>query len=565
MGAILSLLKTLSARRQRQILMLLSALLLATVAEVAKIGAVLPVVALAARPGTGASHLTSFVRAAGGANPLLLASALLILFALLSVATRLVLVWLTHRFVVGVGEDISERIFARLLRQPYEAYKTRSSGEILAGFEKVRGLLFYVLLPAMQAVTAAVVSVAIIVMLLAIDPVVASIVASAIGGIFLAAHFATRRMLDENSRTVATMATAKMNVVQQALGNIRDILIDRSQPVFERDFREIDSRLRWAQSVNMLVAAGPRAFIESAAVVALVGAALLATGRPGGLVGALPALGALAVGAQRLIPLLQQVYAGWAMAAGNVHSVADVIAFMNLPTSPDADMPEGGAVPWGDIVLSDVSFGFGGASPVLRGIDLRIPRGARVGIAGESGSGKSTLVDILMGLLTPTSGTISIGGTPMDEALRRRWQAQVAHVPQAVYLSDGSIANNIAFGLPPEAIDFDRIAAAAEAAQAAGFIARLPHGYETRVGEGGARLSGGERQRIGIARALYKRADILILDEATSALAEDMEAALLAALDRESMTLILVSHRRSSLRNCDLIVRMADGRAHASF
>lgn len=562
MRALFSLYRLLGAGQWPQSLGLLVTLVVAALAEAAKIGAVLPVVAMAATPGRLAPGPHLLVSHLLGVGSLVAASGLLVIAALLAIGSRLLLLWLTHRHVMDIGRAISERIFSRLLRQPYAAYAMRSSGEVLSGLDKARTVIFFVLLPSIQAASAMIVAFAIIVALFVIDPLIASLAVLLVGGMFVSAQLASKGLLDRNSRAIARTATLKTNIVQQALGNIRDVLIHRSQPVFERAFGAADEQLRRAQSLNYLVAASPRALVEAAAIIGLVVAAMFATAGPGGVIGSLPALGALALGAQRLLPLLQQVYAGWAAIAGSHHSIADVIELMSVPISAEPDEDAAAACDIsGDLVLRGVGFQFHDGSPVLRDVNLSIARGARVGIVGESGSGKSTLIDIVIGLLTPTTGTVLIGGQPMERALRRQWQSRIAHVPQTVYLSDASILSNIAFGIDPESIDVERAIAAATEAQAADFIARLPQGYDTWVGEGGARLSGGERQRIGIARALYKQADMLVLDEGTSALDERMERTLLRSLGQRGRTLILVSHRAASLAHCDMIIRMSAGKA----
>jgi ABC-type multidrug transport system fused ATPase/permease subunit len=198
-------------------------------------------------------------------------------------------------------------------------------------------------------------------------------------------------------------------------------------------------------------------------------------------------------------------------------------------------------------------------------VSVTIPKGHRVGIAGKTGSGKSTLMDLVLGLVSPASGRILIDGTELTDANRSSWQAQIAHVPQLIYLADATVAENIAFGIEPEKIDRELVRKAAERAELTDVIAGLPKGYDTFVGERGVRLSGGQRQRIGIARALYKRADVLVFDEATSALDNETEAAVMDAIDRldRNLTIIIIAHRLSTLDGCDTIVRLENGRIKA--
>ena len=201
------------------------------------------------------------------------------------------------------------------------------------------------------------------------------------------------------------------------------------------------------------------------------------------------------------------------------------------------------------------------APEVIKRLNLQIPRGSRVGFIGKTGSGKSTAIDLIMGLLEPMSGGIEIDGQLLTSANRRAWQAQIAHVPQSIYLADVTIAENIAFGLDVHDIDQQRMREAARKAQLAEFIETLPAQYQTEVGERGVRLSGGQRQRIGLARALYKQADVLVLDEATSALDDATEKAVMEAIDSlgKGITVLMVAHRVSTLSSCDRIFELKNG------
>jgi ATP-binding cassette subfamily B protein len=215
------------------------------------------------------------------------------------------------------------------------------------------------------------------------------------------------------------------------------------------------------------------------------------------------------------------------------------------------------------IALKGVSFRYGDDLPwVLRGIDLTIPRGSRVGFIGQTGSGKSTAIDLIMGLLAPVEGSLEIDGQAVTPATCRGWQAHLAHVPQAIFLADGTIAENIAFGVPSGQIDRDRVRSAARGAQIASVIEGWAEQYDTVVGERGVRLSGGQRQRIGIARALYKSADVIVLDEATSALDTTTEEAVMRTIEGlgRDTTVLIVAHRLSTLRTCDRVVELRGGR-----
>jgi ABC-type multidrug transport system fused ATPase/permease subunit len=269
----------------------------------------------------------------------------------------------------------------------------------------------------------------------------------------------------------------------------------------------------------------------------------------------------MAIGAYRLLPLAQQVYSGWSTSSGNLQALEDVSALLNAPRhDPEEAAPD--IVFCKSFELRDVSFTYGRDGFAIRDLTLSIAAGQRVGIVGPTGEGKSTLVDLIMGLLEPGSGEIRIDGTPLDRRTRRAWQAQLAHVPQSIYLLDDTIAGNIAFATAPEQRDPARVARCAEAACLGEFLDELPEGLQTRVGDQGIRISGGQRQRIAIARALYREPSVLVLDEATSALDGQTEAAVMRSmvLFQPGMTIIMVAHRAASLDDCDTILEVRNGR-----
>jgi len=554
--------RTLSARRRRQLALLLALMVAGAVAEMITIGAALPFLALIAAPEQAQRFpaVAGWVESIGG-DPVLAASLLLAGAAMAGAAIRVMLTWYTHRFVTAVGHDLASGIFSRMLRQPYVAYLRRSSSEILSGVEKVQQVVNDILLPGMQGLSAAVIALAIMVLLCLIDPFASLLAAGIVAAVYAAVSLANSGRLRRNSAILSEAAIARVKVVQEGLGGIRDVVLDRSQPLFEETFRRADARYRRAQSLNAFIAVAPRFIVEAAGIIAIVLIAWMMSRQPGGVAAAIPVLGALALGAQRLLPLMHQTYVGFSLGIGNFRLLRDVAALVETPI-----MEEGADVmplPFErSIRLRSVGFGHSDGSFALADVSLEIARGSRIGIAGPTGSGKSTLLDLLMGLVEPDSGEVLIDGKPLDGGTRGRWRAQIAHVPQAVYLADDSIGANIAFGVAPDAVDHDRVRLAATTAQLDGFIDGLPLGYETRVGERGIRLSGGQRQRVGIARALYKRASVLILDEATSALDDATETAVLGAIMAlgAEITIVMIAHRLSTLAGCDRIIRLKEGR-----
>jgi ABC-type multidrug transport system fused ATPase/permease subunit len=568
---VLQLYHLLSPVRRRELLWLLFLMLLGGLAELAAIGSVVPFLSLlAGQPGQAPFAWLSDVFAALGASDrgeqLIAASLLFMAAALVAGAFRLQLAWSTQNFVLSLGHELAVEIQRRTLAQPYSYHVSRNSSEIIASLDKVRMLVFGVLLQLMRAVTAGLIAIFIVAALVRIDPFTAAIAAVAFGLLYALVSAFTRKRLARNSAVLGSAFEQRVQIIQESLGGIRDVIIDNSQAVYLDEFRKVDARLNRAQATTAFIGTAPRFIIEAAGMVLIAALALAISGREGGLAQALPILGAVALGAQRLLPLIQQLYTAWTNLAGQRSVTAQVRELLELPIEEQSTLP-----PLAEplelrdaVTLDKVSFTYPGRhDPALQDISLRIERGSRVALVGPTGSGKSTLADLLMGLLEPTAGTITVDGATLTRTNRRAWQRGIAHVPQAIFLADASIARNIAFGVPAADIDMERVARAAATAQLEQFIASLPDGFETSVGERGVRLSGGQRQRLGIARAVYKDAPLLVLDEATSALDDETEVAVIEALDQlggEGRTIVIIAHRRSTIEHCDCVARLDNGR-----
>ena len=570
-GALATLYRLMSPDRRRHFHLSMMLMLLGAFAELVTIGAVLPFLAIISDPARAEQvGAIRFVFGLLGWSPgepkLLPAAALLAAAAIFAGTVRLWLTWVTQAFVFRFGHEVGVGIYARMLRRPYLYHVARNSSEAIAAVEKVQSALFAVLLPVMQGIVAAFLGIFIIAVLVAIDPWTALISAAVVALIYAAISAATQQWLRRTSQTIGDAHTKRIQQVQEGLGGIRDILLDKSQPVFERAFAELDQRLRRAQTASTFLSSAPRMAIESVGIVLIAALALYLSRRDGGLLAAIPVLGAMAVGAQRLLPLLQTIYVAVSRTAGSLHMLHEITTLASAPLPPLA-RPERPLELARELAFDKVSFAYPGSGRAsVTEVDLTIRRGERIGLIGETGSGKSTLLDLMMGLLEPTGGRILVDGIPLGAATIDAWQAQIAHVPQFIYLSDASIASNIAFGADEGSIDMARVREAARAARIAGFIEELPDGYETRVGERGIRLSGGQRQRIGIARALHKRATLIVLDEATSALDDVTETALIEGILRErpGVTIVMVAHRLSSLAGCERLIRLHNGRVAES-
>ncbi len=558
-----------SKRRRGQFALLLGLTALSSLAEVVSIGAVLPFIGILTQPEKvfASPLLAGVVQALGimsGAELVLPLTIGFAVAALVAGGLRLLLLWVSIRLGNVTGSDLSIEVYRRTLYQPYSVHIARSSSEIISGITQKVGTATSVLISVVTVITSTSLFIAIMTTLLVIDPIVAIFAAASFGSAYVVIGLLTRRRLVYNGRCIAEEQTKVVNALQEGLGAIRDVLLDGTQNVHCDVYRKAILQLHRAGGENNFINQAPRYAMEALGMALIAAFVLALSHRQGGVAEALPILGMLALGAQRLLPLMQQLYGNWSVVAGSKAALADVISLLEQPLPAQASQPEPEPLKLNDSIRFDnVGFRYGSHGQlVLDCINLTIPKGARVGLIGSTGSGKSTAVDLLMGLLEPTQGQILVDGQPVGLQHQRAWQRTVAHVPQSIFLADKTIAENIAFGIPPDQIDHGRVRKAAQQARIAEFIERNPEGYESVVGERGVRLSGGQRQRIGIARALYKQASVLIFDEATSALDNETEQAVMQAIEglSKDLTLFIIAHRLTTLKNCDVIVKLESGK-----
>lgn len=547
-------------------MLLLALMVMASFAEIVSIGSVLPFLAVLMSPDKimGNPWLAPALRLVDLHQTQDLLLPLTVLFctaSLTSASIRLFLSWANIRYAFGVGIDLSLEIYRRTLYQPYAVHVSRNSSEVIAGITtKVNAIIFSGILPMLVLITSFILMMAILATLIMIDPGMTFLVLLGFGGFYAAVISFTRTRMATNGQQAAHESAQVIKALQEGLGGIRDVLLDGSQKTYCAIYRTAEIPLRKAQGANQFIAQSPRFIVESFGMMMIVILAYVLSQKPMGIASGFPVLGALAIGAQKLLPLMQQGYAAWASVHSNKANFEDTLQLLEQPLPAHAKFPLGKPIPFShEIKLEDVSFRYNDRHPwILRSLNLCLKKGTRLGIVGPTGSGKSTFIDIFMGLLTPTEGVLKVDGRWIDEDTIRSWQAHIAHVPQSIFMADSTIEENIAFGIPPHQIDHERVVDAARKAQIADDIRSWPDGYATRVGERGVRLSGGQRQRIGIARALYKNADVIVFDEATSALDNDTERAVMEAIDglSDDLTVVIIAHRLTTLRNCTEILEL---------
>jgi ATP-binding cassette subfamily B protein len=560
----------LAPRRRNQLTLLLVIMVITSFAEALSIGAVLPFLGVLMSPekvftSEYVQPIVSILEITQPNQLLLPLTLLFIAAAIFSAGMRLTLIWAQTRLGHAIGADLSLQSYERTLYQPYSVHASRNSSETIAGISgKVSSVVHSTLLPLLSSISSVLILISITAAIVAIDPLVALVTFGGFGAVYAMIMMASRNRLTQNSQRISRESNNVVKALQEGLGGIRDVLIDGTQAVYCKIYRSADLPLRRAQASNQIISASPRFLIEALGIALIAALAYAITGREGGVAAAIPLLGALAIGAQRLLPVLQQLYGSWSSLRGGQVSLNDVLDLLEQPLPAYAGALNSEPITFTkSIKLNDICFRYTDQTPwVLRNIDLEIQKGSRVGFMGTTGSGKSTLLDIFMALLLPVKGSLIIDDTAINEQNFRSWQSHIAHVPQSIFLADTTIAENIAFGVPADQIDYQWVEKAARQAQIAETIESWERDYSTFVGERGVRLSGGQRQRLGIARALYKRADVIVFDEATSALDNETESAVMDSIDAigKGITLLMVAHRLSTLKACNVIYELDSGR-----
>jgi ABC-type multidrug transport system fused ATPase/permease subunit len=558
-----------SPGHRRKFALLLILMILASFAEILSIGAVLPFLSILTEPAKVFAHPIAqpIIKALALTEPRQLLLYLTIVFgmaALIAGMMRLTLLWASTRLSYAVGADLSASIYRRTLYQPYAVHLARNSSEVIDGISAKTGNAIYVINMVLNLLSSSVMLIAILIALLSVEPFISLVAFCGFGLIYALIIKLTRKRLTSNSLISGRESTKVIKILQEGLGGIRDVLIDGNQETYCQIYRSADQPMRRAQGNNLFISSSPRYGMEALGMLLIAVLAYTLSQKVDGITSTIPVLGALAVGAQRLLPVLQQAYGSWSNILGGYASLVDTLKLLDQPLPEYLDRPIAKPLPFKQqISLKQISFRYSRQAPwVLRNLDLVIAKGSRIGFIGVTGSGKSTLLDMIMGLLEPTEGTIEIDGQPITPGNHREWQSHIAHVPQAIFLADSTIEENIAFGVSKEKIDSKRVRSAAKEAQMADIIESWPNKYDTFVGERGVRLSGGQRQRIGIARALYKQADVIIFDEATSSLDNQTENAVMNAIDslNKDLTLLIIAHRLTTLSNCDQILQLSGGK-----
>jgi ATP-binding cassette, subfamily B, bacterial PglK len=485
-------------------------------------------------------------------------------FFIVRAAVQVGATYVQQRIAHNAGARLSNLLLEGYLNQPFQMHLLRSSAELIRnGHQAVREMVVHVFIPLIRVIAEVILTAGMIVVLVLIAPLATGMAILVVGGAAMLILLIVQPRLRHFGDIVHDASRGTLATVQEALEGVRDIKLLGLERSFRGRYAVRRAELARASYIASMLNDLPRIVIETSLLGFILLFFLLALLVGDGAQGALSVLGLFAYTGLRLQPSLQRIIGGLnelKYSAAPLRDVeADLRAVQAVPTAPAAADP---LVLEQEVRLERVSFQYDGAErPALADVDLLVRPGEQIGICGPTGGGKSTLVDLITGLLDPTSGQITVDGRDMREVVRE-WHAALGVVPQSVFLIDDTLRANIALGVPADAVDTSRVEAAVELAQLTEFVRSLPRGLDTLVGERGVRISGGERQRIAIARALYRRPTVLVLDEGTSALDNETERHLMKAVEgmRGTRTVILVAHRLSTVRSCDRILFVENGR-----
>jgi len=553
--------------RKREFSIVLGLIVLASFFEVFSISAFMPVLAITINPDLVDynKNIQEFISRLGF-NKYELRIIIISIFCfniILSAITRILLVRMISKFSLDVCSDICAEIFLRAISQPYIIQVSRNSSDTIhAILSQTNSMIYEIVLPILNIISSVVMGTIILTCVIFYSPWFALTTFTIFAFLYTFIGLFSKKQLQLNGEILNKESNNLVRVVQESLGSIRDILLDNSQFIYFNSFQASNVSLRRTQAKIAFISSTPRYVIESVGMVIIAMSILFADGSSNNeSILMIPLLGGIALAAQRLLPIFQQAFSSWVAIRSGSSSLRDVLDILALPKVSLLEKPNKLNFNH-NIEFKDIAFSYNsGANLIVRNINLNIPKGGKIGIIGKTGSGKSTLLDILMGLLSPTSGELVVDNKPLSSSNIHGWQSNISHVPQAIYLSDGTISENIAFGIPENFIDHILVAQCAKQAQLSDLIESWPDKYKTNVGERGVKLSGGQRQRIGIARALYKQSEVIIFDEATSSLDSQTEQEVMNAINElnEFLTIIIVAHRISTLKNCSKIYKLDAG------
>jgi len=562
----------LSPQEKRRLWLVIVVSIFVTLVEVVGIGSVMPFMTVASRPDmiSENQYLRWAYEFLGFETPnafLIFLGVGVLGMLILTNGSQALLHYAKVRFASMRRHALSLRLLRGYLSQGFAYFLNRNSYEFVKNINNEIGNMINTSLINLVEFLSRVIQVSLLALFLfLVNPTSTLIIVVVIGGLYTLVFTLVKKTLQRLGSERFALNTIRSRIVSEAFWGIKEVKISSSEPAILADYAPPSKKMARNQTLATIISEVPKFALETAAFSAIIGYVLFMILRSGGFQQVAGAVTLFVYAGYRMIPALQalfraitQIRYGAPTAEKVVNEFETVREGAPLPRRSPTRLPFESA-----LELKNVSFTYPAVDiPVISDLSLKIGAKSLIGLAGKTGCGKTTLVDIVLGLLTPQSGSIEVDGVTLSPDIIRNWQANLGYVPQNIYLSNDAVAANIAFGVAKKDIDMDAVVAAAKLSQIHDFVVQeLKDGYETKIGERGIRLSGGQRQRVGIARALYRNPSVLIMDEATSALDTHTERAVMEAIDalQGTRTIILIAHRLSTLKKCDRIYLMENGR-----
>lgn len=562
------LFSSLSRVRRLQLIALLFLTIFAALAEVVSFGSIIPFLNVMINGVDVDNPIFRFFTDIFGSAVFLegyftiLILILVVLAAIAAGIIRMALIYWQTKISFGIGIDLSYEMYKTMLTRPFDLHRQSNKNQMAASVvKKTDHIVDSVIMPIVYIGSSGLLGVLIISGLVLLAPIVTLTSFLAIGGFYVITSIICQRGVNSSSQIVNLEMGNMLQTVQEGLGSFREILFSRGQDYHSSVFKTNITNLRNAQAKLVLIGTLPRYLLEAFAIsaVAFFVAYVTSFSSTNSFTDMLPILAALAMGFHKLLPVIHMVYHATTQIRGASDTLDDILRYMGSETFDRADI---NVLPFRKaIILRDASYDYGDKrKAVIREMNLRIPKGEKLVILGPSGCGKSTLADLLSGLIYPNKGIVEIDNTPLSIDNCVSWWDNISYVPQNVFLSDTSILKNIILGSDINNIDEKALEDAVKISLLDEILEGLPFGLETVVGDSGSALSGGQRQRVGLARALYKRAEVMILDEATNALDLKTEQKILKGIvnRKPSLTLVVITHRSEVLEIFDRVLNLED-------
>ena len=563
--SIISLLKWIyrfiSKKNKIKLLKLLLLMLSCGLSEVVSISSVIPFLNMLSDPEKVNNYtlLLNIMDYINFYRPIVLSGFLLILANIINLSLRLLNIKKINQVTSQLGNELSFNLFSNTINQPYNYHFTLNSSVIINAVAQDVQKTIFVLSEVNQLITGFIISFFIVITLFIIDFRVAfiSLIVFSITYIFVGKG--ANKKLVSNSFKITKAASDQIKIVQETLDSIKEVILYSNQKIFLNEYNTKDKPLRRLRAENNFIAVYPKFVLEALGIIFIIVLGMIFSFDVKNNMLAITSLGLFALASQKLLPSMQLIYNSYSNIKGNKASLQRVKNLLISSKFSMHNISAKGYIFKNKFELKGISFCYPNENPLFTNLNLEIKKGEKIGFIGKTGCGKSTLSSIILGLLEPNKGEILLDGELINHLENRRklinWQQCIGYVPQKIYLQNKSFAENIAFGINKNQIDLQRVIYAAKYSEIDKFIKKTKFGYETNIGERGIQLSGGQVQRLAIARAIYRKPQILFLDEATSALDINTEEKLINNIfqDKVGYTIFIISHRLETLRQCDKV------------